>query len=372
MRERRRDDVGGVRVSRSYPFGCSRRWAAGVASCIALAFPGQAAAQGDAPESPAVLDEREPGATDAKIAGGEPSARDEAAQRFEAARVLYAQGNYELAAVELERAYTLVPDPRVLYKLGKLWLHLQRHARARRAFEKYLEESGTELSPEAREQLKSDLELLRGKTAELEIHVNVSGTEVLVDGVLLGTSPLAVPIVVDAGERQLVLRKDGYASQETRLTLAGNEARRVNAVLEPVDRPTPARSALPERPRATVPAPRAESNTAPDSTLTWVAWSVTGALAAGAAGAGVFGLVAASELDTLKRDPNASRDALERHSRRAELGLLTADILAGATVLAAAGALYLTFSSRGSSPDRPPHAISVRISPAAVSVATHF
>lgn len=101
------------------------------------------------------------------------------------------QGDYERAAVELERAYTLVPDPRVLYKLGKLWLHLQRHARARRAFEQYLTQSGAELSPETRNQVEADLALLRAKTAELTLSVNVPGTEVLVDGVPVGHSPLS-------------------------------------------------------------------------------------------------------------------------------------------------------------------------------------
>lgn len=97
---------------------------------------------------------------------------------------------------------------------------------------------------------------------------------------------------------------------------------------------------------------------------------MTGALAAGAATAGVLGLVAANELDSLKDDPNAGRHALERQAQRAELGLITADILAGATLLAAGGALYLTLSEQREG--RPPQRVSFAISPAAVTIATRF
>jgi hypothetical protein len=99
---------------------------------------------------------------------------------------------------------------------------------------------------------------------------------------------------------------------------------------------------------------------------------VTGALAAGAVSAGVLGLLAVNELDTLKDDPNADREALERQARRAEVGLLTADILAGATLLAAGGALYLTLSGQRESAGRPSHAVSLRISPGTVSLSKRF
>jgi tetratricopeptide (TPR) repeat protein len=352
------------------------RWcAAWLASCMALAWPTHASAvEGGGPAARAAFDAAQPAATSgANTDRGEPSARDEAARRFETARVRYAQGDYERAAIELERAHTLVPDPRVLYKLGKLWLHLQRHAQARRAFEKYLKDSGAEVSPDSRRQVELDLEQLREKTAELEVSVNVSGCEVLVDDVPFGHSPLSAPLVLDAGEHRVSLQKQGYLVHETRLTLAGNAVHRLDAILEPAHpEPTPVPPARSERPRPGAPPPRVQPATTATPTLTWVAWSVTGALAAGAATAGVLGFVAASELDELKDDPNASRDALERQAGRAEFRLITADILAGATLLAAGSALYLTFSAEEKAPHGSAQRVSFRISPAAVSVAARF
>jgi tetratricopeptide (TPR) repeat protein len=368
---------GGVPLRLNQPVEAQRaRWcAAGLASCMALTWPTHAAAaENGALESRAAFDAARPAATtEANADSGDPNARDEAARHFETARVLYAKGDYERAAIELERAHALVPDPRVLYKLGKLWLHLQRHAQARRAFEKYLEDSGAELSPDSRRQVEADLEQLREKTAELEVSVNVSGCEVFVDDVPFGHSPLSAALVLDAGERRLSLRKDGYVTHETRLTLAGNAVHRLDAILEPAPpEPTPVPPARSERPRPAAPSPRVQPSTTATPTLTWVAWSVTGALAAGAATAGVLGLVAASELDELKDDPNASRDALERQAGRAEFRLITADILAGATLLAAGSALYLTFSAEEKAPHGSAQSVSFRISPAAVTVAASF
>jgi tetratricopeptide (TPR) repeat protein len=363
-------------VKRPLERSCARFWLAGLASCVALSLPAQvAAAENGAPEAPSELDAAQPGgSTDAKASGADPSARDEAAQRFEAARIQYAQGNYELAAVELERAYALVPDPRVLYKLGKLWLHLQRHAQARRAFEKYLEQSGPDLSPESRAGVETDLERLREKTCELAVNVNVAGSEVFVDDMPFGSSPLSAPLVLDAGEHRVVVRKEGYSTHESRMTLAGNEARRLDAVLEPeVKQPAPAPAALAVQPGRAVPAtPMVEPATAAHPTLTWVAWSVTGALAAGAASAGVLGLMAAGELDTLKDDPSVGADALERQADRAEQRLLAADILAGATLLAAGGALYLTLSGQRDSARGTSQAVSFRISPGIVTLGKRF
>jgi hypothetical protein len=367
--------VRSVPVKWSFAPRRARFCASAVVSCIALAFPlPAAAADDDAPEPAPVLDAPQPAATsESKQDSVDPSARDQAARHFETARVLYAQGDYERAAGELERAHALVPDPRVLHKLGKLWLHLQRHAQARRAFEKYLNQSGAELSPESRRQVEADLERLREKTAELEVSVNVAGCEVLVDDVPFGRTPLSAALVLDVGEHRISLRKDRYVTHETRLALAGNTVHRLDVVLEPArPQPTPVASARSEQPLPAAPPARVEPAITGTPTLTWVAWSVTGALAAGAATAGVLGLLAASELDELKDDPNASRSALERQAERTEFRLITADVLAGATLLAAGSALYLTFATEEKAPDGSAPGLSVRISPAAVSVAARF
>lgn len=341
-------------------------------SAIVLAYPARAtASESGAPEPAKAADAAEQ-APAAATSSSNASARDEAAQRFEAASALYAQGNYEAAAVELERAYALVPDPRVLYKLGMLRLHLQHHARARRAFERYLADGGAELTPDARLRLESDLRLLRDKTAELEVGVNVAGAEVLVDGVSMGYSPISAPLVVDVGEHHIAVRKDGYSAHDARLTLAGGEAQRVDVVLQPEVEEAVRTKATSIKPSRARPSPPAEQEATGHPKLTWVAWSVTGALAAGAASAGVLGLLAVNELDTLKDDPNASRAALERQAERAEIRLLTADVLTGATLLAAGGALYLTFFAQRETPDRSSHALTFRISPGTVTLAKRF
>src|SRR5688500_5007200 len=56
----------------------------------------------------------------------------EARQRYDRGIRLYAEGEFALAVIEFERAYTLVPDYRVLYNIGQVRIQLAQYARARK------------------------------------------------------------------------------------------------------------------------------------------------------------------------------------------------------------------------------------------------
>src|SRR5687768_4278200 len=62
----------------------------------------------------------------------------EARQRYDRGIRLYAEGEFALAVIEFERAYTLVPDYRVLYNIGQVRIQLAQYARARKSLDQYL------------------------------------------------------------------------------------------------------------------------------------------------------------------------------------------------------------------------------------------
>lgn len=299
---------------------------------------GLAHAQGGAPASTNVED---------KVKEGRPEpteqAKAEAKQRFARGIELYQEGDYNLALIEFERVYDLVPDYRVLYNIGQVSIQLGRYARATRALSRYLAEGGEKLDPERVSAVQADLEMLKGRTAYLTITTNLEGAQIFLDDRLVGVAPLKDAILVDAGEHRVNVRKPGFNSTPTQVTLAGGEKVSVDVAL----------TAEPQRKPETViverPAPGAGAEEREPKTAMWIGWSTTGALAASAAVFGILGISARTELEDDKNNPTTAAnqervlEEREEQERRAKTMFMTADILGAAAIVAGGVSLYLTF-----------------------------
>jgi tetratricopeptide (TPR) repeat protein len=293
-------------------------------------------------------------------AGPDANAKKEAARRFEHAIKLYEEGDYVLALAEFERVYELVPDYRVLYNIGQVSMQLGRYARALRTLREYVSRGGNELPSDRRNAVQADLASLEARTATVKLDVQPAGTEVSIDGAVVGKSPLLEPLVVDVGERRVQARATGYVTIGQTLTLAGGDWRQVTLKLEP--EPTVVAQPFPQ-PSRQPPSPTVRAGSAvPEkkSGWLWVGWGATGVLAASSAVSAVLGASAASELDELRETRGATRDDLDDATTRAETRLLAADILGVAAV--ATGAVTLYFQLSGPTPkERPRTATTVSL-----------
>src|SRR5262249_39557912 len=157
----------------------------------------------------------------------------------------------------------------------------------------------------------------------LTVTTNVDKAEVFVDDEVVGTSPLGEPLLLDAGEHHIGVRKLGYQQRVIRRGLAGRDELRVRIDLDPI-------------PEA------AETSSRP----TWrlAAWSATGALAVATAITGGLGIKAASDLDDLRQTKGVTSTALGAKQGQARSLLLAADVLGGAAIASTGVALYLTIA----------------------------
>ena len=285
---------------------------------------------------------------------GDASVKQEAARRFEHAIKLYEDADYALALAEFERVYELVPDYRVLYNIGQVSIQMGRYARAFRTLKEYVARGGAELAPDRAAAVQADLTLLSGKVARVSLQVEQAGAQLSIDGVAVGRSPLAEPLVVDVGEHRVQVELAGYVAQNQSLTLAGGDRREVAFTLQPTASVAPAVTPTPlqpVKPRA-APAPLAPKTSSNRGTWIGVGWATTGALAAGALVSGALGASAAGDLKDLRGTAGTSRQALEQAQSRASTRLLLADVLGGAALAAGAVTLYVQLS--GSSHEKPP------------------
>jgi tetratricopeptide (TPR) repeat protein len=266
----------------------------------------------------------------------------EAAERYQRGLSIYAEGEYLLALVEFERAYQLAPNYRVLYNIGQVRIQLGRYAKALESLQEYLKQGGDEINPDRREAVQNDLKMLGERTAKLRITINEPGADISLDGVSIGVAPLAEPIVVDAGEHKVEVRKGGFYDKSSAVTLAGREEAEVK--LDIVQMPP---SSVVERHTDRYVEPKA------DRSLMWIGWAATGTLAVGAGVVGYLGVTKANDLESMRTDYGVSKNKLDETKNSARTLFMVSDIAGAAAVLAGGISLYLTLSSSSSSEKAP-------------------
>jgi hypothetical protein len=214
-------------------------------------------------------------------------------------------------------------------------LQLGQYAEARPALERYEREGGDRIPAARRDSLQADFETISARTATVHVITNALGADILVDDDVVGTSPLARSLLLNAGEHRLGARKPGYREKTVRQALAGRDDVTLKIDLDEI----------PEVPRVQViSAPLVP--TAPESsrpTWRWVAWSATGALTLGTAITGGLGIQAANQLNAMKKTYQAP-GTLTSQSQTANGLFLAEYIFGGAAIAAGAGALYLTLT----------------------------
>lgn len=281
-------------------------------------------------------------------------AKAEALKRFNRGVELSKEGDARSALIEFRRAYELLPNYRVLYNIGQVHYELQDYVSALRSFEEYLATGGKEIAKKRRAEVEKEVEKLKGRVASATISVDASGAEVSVDDVTLGKAPLPGPVLLNPGKRKVSASASGRVPGSKVIEVAGGDKLTVELKLEEEKAAEPPPPPPPPPPPARVP---------------WVAWGVTGVLAASTAVVGVLALRASSQLSDQRESLPVTRAELTDTRDRMRTLSITADILGGATVVAGAVATYLTLrrpsANAGSS-------TSLLISPSGVALGGRF
>jgi len=135
----------------------------------------------------------------------DPSITDAARQRFQEGVELFDKGKYEEARASFLQAYALKPHPTVLLNLAYSEVRCGRPVDAARHFTEFLRNNPN--APKAeRDSATQGLSQARFYTARLEIKSDVTNAEVIIDGVVVGRTPLRDPIDVNPGTRNVEVR----------------------------------------------------------------------------------------------------------------------------------------------------------------------
>ena len=290
---------------------------------------------------------------------------EQAKRHFTLGVTFYKDGDLDAALAEFNKAYETRADYRVLYNIGQVQAERHDYAASMKAMRRYLKDGGREIDEPRRIAVDQALRDMSKRVASVTVTANEAGAEILVDGVALALTPTTEALAVNAGIREITVRKAGETATARRLTLAGGDSVRLDFVLGAggvSDRPMGPQGGQP-----VAAAPR---------TRVWIAYGAAAALAAGAV---TFGLMARRSQDDLDTDLGhfpGNRAQIDQDRDRLKLRAGLTDGLAGAALIAAGLGTYFLFSAPagGESAPSPTTAAQVSLLPsgAALSLSGTF
>jgi hypothetical protein len=176
---------------------------------------------------------------DAKPAAAE---QKEADKHFKAGVALFKEAKYSEALAEFERAYEIAPHPLVLYNIATCHRELSHYGDAVKFYRRFIKEGPAAKVAAAKiKTAQTELDAVLARIARVTVTVSSgAGTEVLVDGISLGTAPFSEPIILPPGEHKIVARAIGHKDAERTVRVASGDEVEVTLTLAdaPADTPT--------------------------------------------------------------------------------------------------------------------------------------
>jgi hypothetical protein len=213
----------------------------------------------------------------------------EAREHFNRAQALYDEGHADAALLELQRAYALKPNFRLLFNIGSIAFTTHDYVGSLKSFERFLKEGGADVDPGKRAEAESRLVTLRALVGKAHVAIDVDGAAISIDDEPIGVSPLAEPWLVKAGRHRISATKDGYQPANLVVTVLGGEQNEATLHLAPiVTTPAPGPALPPEKPEPSR-----------FTTLSWLGIGASVGLGVGAAIVGASAAGSKSDLQTI-------------------------------------------------------------------------
>lgn len=158
----------------------------------------------------------------------------EARTDFEAAKVLFADGDFVGAGSKFQQAYDRSKDPRLLWNVAVCEKAQRHYVRVRNLAQRYLVEGKDVLTPEQVQAANGVLESIKPFIGTAKVETE-EGVEISIDSERAGVTPLPGPLPLDLGKHQLTAQKAGTKPFATTVTIEGGVETSVPIALVRVD-----------------------------------------------------------------------------------------------------------------------------------------
>ncbi len=228
---------------------------------------------------------------------------DKARDLYMEGRTLYGQRAWDKAHAAFLAAWSLKKHWQIAGMLGHCEVQLGRHRDAAEHLAFAVRTGSPSANPSELKVLQDQLAEVKRKVGVVSVQVEGQQAEVLMDGRVVGTSPLHDPLFVDPGEYVLKARTADRTSSEVKVTVGAGS---VKEIMLRLDRGVEAEPS-PATPAGSSAGPKGEGERAEGNVLYPVLFASSGALfVGGAVLGGVFWSKASGNAD----DVNGLRDSL--------------------------------------------------------------
>jgi tetratricopeptide (TPR) repeat protein len=291
-------------------------------------------------------------------ATGQEDATEQARASFHEGVELYKEGSFETALAEFQKANQISSSYRVLYNIAQTYFELHDYVNSYTTLKEYLQQGGNEI-PAARQTQVDELNRkLEKRIAYLEIACNLNDADIRVDDISVGKSPLASPVLVNAGPRRISAVRPGYPVAARIITVAGTERSKVKLEIVTPLEVQPNNLATATTAAAVVAKPALPGlGEAGPQTLSSRKWLIVSLSAAGgcAVATGIFGwrmLVAKNDFDREVAKTPYSKSVADGARSRAMADQALTWGFGAATLVSGGIALYLALTGNGDSGQR--------------------
>jgi hypothetical protein len=168
-------------------------------------------------------------------------ATEQARAHFDLGTRLMQNENWEVALGEFERSFELFPTRSALFNMAMCEKALHRYVAALRHFEDWQQRFAAAATEDERRTVSATLDELSRFVGSLAIETTPRGATIRVDGTEVGTTPLADPLMVDAGDHVVEAVLDGHLSarEEVEVEPLADVEMSIALELQPPDVPLP-------------------------------------------------------------------------------------------------------------------------------------
>ena len=140
---------------------------------------------------------------------------------YQAARLLYGDGDFAGANLKFKQAFDTSKDVRLLWNMAACEKNLRHYSKVFKLVERYVELGGSVLPESDKRDAADLLDAMKSYVSRVKINVNEVDATITVDDEVLGMSPLMETVLLDMGSRRIRVTKPGFSEYAETLQVQG-------------------------------------------------------------------------------------------------------------------------------------------------------
>lgn len=140
---------------------------------------------------------------------------------YQAAKLLYADGDFAGASLKFKQAFEASKDVRLLWNMAACEKNLRHYSKVYKLVERYVELGGSTLTDSDKKDAADLLDAMKSYISKVKITVNEGDATITIDDEVVGMSPLTETVLLDMGARRVRVSKPGFTEYAETIQVQG-------------------------------------------------------------------------------------------------------------------------------------------------------